>query len=1032
MSLDAQPRRPEAGAGGEQSDGEEDRSPVCPVCGLRYRNYQGRRVHERYAHPEAFHTKEADRLGLQTKRRWSPEEVSLMAAFERDHPGRAREINELIRAEVLPHRTLEAIKGKRKQQAYKSVLADMVERAAIPRGDGSPRRAAAPTPPPGERQAGGRPRASLPPPSPPLETEEGEGTPPAQVVPPPPPPDPLATLDLTVRELSERLGVEVPVTLEMLQHQLDIWSPPPLVPTRPGRGRDGVRPPPPRNNRQRRRQEYALFQKSWGKDRGRAVRRVLAGQALTEGREEKPEGTTDFWKNLFQRRSPAEVPMRLAPEKPQVGHRLYAPVVEDEVRAALRATKANTASGPDGRKRSDLEALGPEKLRWLMNAALRLQNLPEEWMRGRTVLLPKVDVPQSPSDFRPLTITPVLTRTLHRVLAKRLNTLAPLPLSQKGFRKEEGCAANLLLVRQALRHAKAGPRSLYMAFIDFKKAFDSVGHPAIAQACDRWGLGAEFRSYVRNIYGQAKTKLDEETEATISRGVLQGDPMSPALFNMTLDWALSALPEEVGVEIGGVKRSYLAFADDVLLLATTPMGLRKSVAALVRAAGELGLEVGVAKCATLGIRADGKRKAWVQDSIRIEADGEPIRCLSPGKFYKYLGIQVGSNWAGGPSHLLARYVTGLGRLQRCPAKPQQKLWSLTNVLIPQLLYPLLHAEANKGALKRLDRESRQFVRTALHLPKDTPIGYFHAAVVDGGLGVASMETRIPRMREDLLVRLQRSHDPAVAAVAGANAEIPLGPASGRRAREKAHWSTSLYGSVDGKGLEGIKNTPVSSTWISDGTTLMPGWVYVRAVKLRGGLLPTPLRSARGRQEPAVHCDLCYGRRVCSLGHILQQCPATAGSRTKRHDGLLDHYVTELQHQGYQVKKEPAIPTQAGTRYPDIVCWSEGGSHVIDVQVVADAAAGDLEGAHRLKVEKYSSPAIRDYVSQLTGHPPVIETFTCSWRGVVCPSTVNSWTSLGLPKSRLKLMVVKCLEGGAAIYREHKDTSGPRVGRPGPS
>ena len=228
----------------------------------------------------------------------------------------------------------------------------------------------------------------------------------------------------------------------------------------------------------------------------------------------------------------------------------------------------------------------------------------------------------------------------------------------------------------------------------------------------------------------------------------------------------------------------------MLLLAKTP-ALTKAVAALVSAAAKLGLEIGVAKCATLGIKADGRRKTWVQDSIRIMANDEPIRCLSPGKFYKYLGIQIGSDWAGGPSNLVARYVTGLGRLQRAPSKPQQKLWSLTSVLVPQLLYPLMHAQANKGTLKRMDRESRKFVRAALHLPHDTPIGYFHAAVVDGGLGIPSMETRIPRMREDLLIRLQRSHDPAVAAVAEATAEIPDSPASGRMTREAAHWSTSL-------------------------------------------------------------------------------------------------------------------------------------------------------------------------------------------------------------------------------------------------
>ncbi len=74
---------------------------------------------------------------------------------------------------------------------------------------------------------------------------------------------------------------------------------------------------------------------------------------------------------------------------------------------------------------------------------------------------------------------------------------------------------------------------------------------------------------------------------------MQGDPVSPALFDLMLDWALAALPKVVRVEVGGVKHQYLTFADDVVLLAATPMGLKKAVESLVAAAAGLGL-VGVA------------------------------------------------------------------------------------------------------------------------------------------------------------------------------------------------------------------------------------------------------------------------------------------------------------------------------------------------------------------------------------------------------------------------------------------------------
>ena len=131
--------------------------------------------------------------------------------------------------------------------------------------------------------------------------------------------------------------------------------------------------------------------------------------------------------------------------------------------------------------------------------------------------------------------------------------------------------------------------------------------------------------------------------------------------------------------------------------------------------------------------------------------------MAPGNFFKYLGAQVGStSWVEGPSLQLARTVTSLDRLQTCPSKPKQKLWMFFIVLLPQLVYLLLQAKLKKGTLQRVDREMRKFVRTPLHLPRDTPLGYFHAAAKDGGLGVTIMTTHISLLGEDLLSRLPSS------------------------------------------------------------------------------------------------------------------------------------------------------------------------------------------------------------------------------------------------------------------------------------
>ena len=194
-------------------------------------------------------------------------------------------------------------------------------------------------------------------------------------------------------------------------------------------------------------------------------------------------------------------------------------------------------------------------------------------------------------------------------------------------------------------------------------------------------------------------------------------------------------------------------------------------------------------------------------------------------------------------------ATKLRAMQRTPAKPQQKLWGLSKVLLPQLLYPLVNAGCAMGLLRRGDREVRRFVRSALHLPKDTPLGYFHTACAEVGLGVPALETLIPRLRADLRQRLLSSGDRTVrlaAAEAGGDQEPEQPTPQERRRGEREYWSKKLYEAVDGRGLVGCHHTPASSAWVGDGSLLLKGKDFVQGVKLRGNLLNTKVRSARGR------------------------------------------------------------------------------------------------------------------------------------------------------------------------------------------
>lgn len=145
-------------------------------------------------------------------------------------------------------------------------------------------------------------------------------------------------------------------------------------------------------------------------------------------------------------------------------------------------------------------------LGWQTPASRRGLYLPSGW-KGRPLLSPKSTHPSDPGDYRPITVTPLVTRNINKILAKRIGTVAPLPTRQKGFKPKECCGATLALIDSMVRAAKTGSRNLYVAWVDFKKAFDSVGHPSLERVCQRWGFPPMLTEYVSNAYSVVRTRL---------------------------------------------------------------------------------------------------------------------------------------------------------------------------------------------------------------------------------------------------------------------------------------------------------------------------------------------------------------------------------------------------------------------------------------------------------------------------------------------------------------------------------------------
>ena len=133
---------------------------------------------------------------------------------------------------------------------------------------------------------------------------------------------------------------------------------------------------------------------------------------------------------------------------------------------------------------------GHNRLASLLSELVENPETAPEWMtEGVTYLLPKNKDTKNPKNYRPITCLTTTYKILTSILSERTYTFIEnnevFPLEQKGCKKGSyGCKDQLLINKMLLEHCKSKHRNMSMAWIDYKKAFDSVPHSWIIKSLE--------------------------------------------------------------------------------------------------------------------------------------------------------------------------------------------------------------------------------------------------------------------------------------------------------------------------------------------------------------------------------------------------------------------------------------------------------------------------------------------------------------------------------------------------------------------
>lgn len=252
---------------------------------------------------------------------------------------------------------------------------------------------------------------------------------------------------------------------------------------------------------------------------------------------------------------------------------------------------------------------------------------------------------QPAENYRPINLNSVIYKLFAGILANRLTawTVANKSISptQKGFMPRNGVHEHGFVATTLMNRARRCRGSLYQVWYDLENAFPSVSFSHMSECLRRSGVPESFTSLMDNIYTDSFTAVrlpDGMTPAIPNkRGLKQGCPLSPILFNFCLEPLLRSLHHirhSASISMGGEEVNNLAFADDLKGFASTMMGIKLINSEVEKFLSWTLMKANTDKCAYLSIYK-GKED---RPSPDIKLQGATIPRIGVKDAYKYLGL----------------------------------------------------------------------------------------------------------------------------------------------------------------------------------------------------------------------------------------------------------------------------------------------------------------------------------------------------------------------------------------------------------
>jgi hypothetical protein len=177
----------------------------------------------------------------------------------------------------------------------------------------------------------------------------------------------------------------------------------------------------------------------------------------------------------------------------------------------------------------------------LFNLSLATSTVPQQWKTASILPIPKVLAPKQHAAFRPISITPVLTRTMEKTVVRRFfypAFLSPPPTlsfsDQFAFRPTGSPAAAIISLLNSITNLLLTNPYVIVISLDFSKAFDTVRHSTLLEKLAQLDIPDNVYNWLVDFFsGHSHCTVyrgQTSTLKSITASIIQGSGIGPASY----------------------------------------------------------------------------------------------------------------------------------------------------------------------------------------------------------------------------------------------------------------------------------------------------------------------------------------------------------------------------------------------------------------------------------------------------------------------------------------------------------------------